>query len=68
MDNTFLALLIPFLGTAIGAAFVFFMKKAMPDLLQKILLGFASGVMVIWSVAAQSALRRLKTPPSRTSA
>ena len=53
MDNTLLALLIPFLGTALGAAFVFFMKKAMPDLLQKILLGFASGVMVaasVWSL------------------
>ena len=53
MDNTFLALLIPFLGTALGAGFVFFMKKAMPDLLQKILLGFASGVMVaasVWSL------------------
>ena len=53
MDNTFLALLIPFLGTTLGAGFVFFMKKAMPDLLQKILLGFASGVMVaasVWSL------------------
>jgi len=53
MNNTFLALLIPFLGTALGSGFVFFMKKAMPDLLQKILLGFASGVMVaasVWSL------------------
>ena len=53
MENTFLALLIPFLGTTLGAAFVFFMKKEMPDLLQKILLGFASGVMVaasVWSL------------------
>lgn len=43
MNGVLIALLIPFLGTALGAAFVFFMKKAMPDLLQKILLGFAIG-------------------------
>ena len=53
MDSTFLALLIPFLGTALGSAFVLFMRKDMPTLLQKILLGFASGVMVaasVWSL------------------
>ena len=53
MNATLTALLIPFLGTALGSAFVFFMKKEMPDLLQKILLGFASGVMVaasVWSL------------------
>ena len=50
MNPTLTALLIPFLGTALGASFVFFMKKEMPDLLQKILLGFASGVMVAASV------------------
>ena len=53
MNAVLTALLIPFLGTALGSAFVFFMKKAMPDLLQKILLGFASGVMVaasVWSL------------------
>ena len=53
MNTTVLALMIPFLGTALGAAFVFFMKKEMPELLQKVLLGFASGVMVaasVWSL------------------
>ena len=53
MSATITALLIPFLGTALSAAFVFFMKKDMPELLQKILLGFASGVMVaasVWSL------------------
>ena len=50
MNAIFTALLIPFLGTAVGAAFVFFMKKEMPELLQKVLLGFASGVMVAASV------------------
>ncbi len=47
------ALLIPFAGTALGSAFVFFMKEEMPARLQKALLGFASGVMVaasVWSL------------------
>ena len=52
MSPVFAALMIPFLGTALGSAFVFFMKKEMPALVQKVLLGFASGVMV-----AASALR-----------
>lgn len=43
MGAVLTALLIPFLGTALGSGFVFFMKKEMPDLLQKILLGFALG-------------------------
>ena len=53
MNPVIIALLIPFLGTALGSAFVFFMKRDMPQLLQKILLGFASGVMVaasVWSL------------------
>ena len=51
------ALLIPFLGTALGSAFVFLMKKEMPDKLQKVLMGFASGVMVaasVWSLLIPS--------------
>lgn len=43
-------LLIPLLGTMIGAAFVFLMKNEMSLRLQKGLLGFASGVMVAASV------------------
>ena len=53
MDGCVVGLLIPLLGTMLGSAFVFFMKKEMPDRLQKALLGFASGVMVaagIWSL------------------
>jgi len=53
MEAILIGLLIPFAGTALGSAFVFFMKKEMPELLQKILLGFASGVMVaasVWSL------------------
>lgn len=53
MNPVFAALMIPFLGTALGSGFVFFMKRDMPELLQKVLLGFASGVMVaasVWSL------------------
>ena len=53
MSPVFVALMIPFLGTALGSAFVFFMKRDMPTLVQKVLLGFASGVMVaasVWSL------------------
>ena len=45
--------LLPFLGTAIGAAFVFFMKGAMGRGLQRALQGFASSVMTaasVWSL------------------
>lgn len=46
-------ILIPFLGTTLGSACVFCMKKALSRTVQRILLGFASGVMVaasIWSL------------------
>ena len=48
-----IGLLIPLLGTMLGAAFVFFMRDTMSPRLQKSLLGFASGVMVaasVWSL------------------
>ena len=48
-----LGIMIPFLGTALGAACVFFMKGSMSDTLQRILTGFAAGVMVaasVWSL------------------
>ena len=51
--ETFLGILIPFLGTTLGAACVFFMKKSLGDLVQRSLAGFAAGVMVaasIWSL------------------
>jgi ZIP family zinc transporter len=41
----------------LGSAFVFFMRKEIPDRLQKTLLGFASGVMVaasVWSLLLPS--------------
>ena len=42
-QNTLIGILIPFAGTALGSAMVFFMKKDMNERLQKLLLGFASG-------------------------
>ena len=52
-QNTLTGILIPFAGTALGSAMVFFMKKEMNERLQKLLLGFASGVMIaasVWSL------------------
>ena len=49
----FLGILIPFIGTMLGAACVFFMKKALKKQVQRALAGFAAGVMVaasIWSL------------------
>ena len=49
----FYGIAIPFLGTALGAACVFFMKKALSDRVQRALTGFAAGVMVaasVWSL------------------
>ena len=51
--KTFLGIMIPFLGTTLGAACVFFMKKSLSDLVRRSLAGFAAGVMVaasIWSL------------------
>ena len=51
--ETILGILIPFAGTALGAAMVFILKKEISESLQKILTGFAAGVMVaasFWSL------------------
>ena len=53
----FYGIAIPFLGTALGAACVFFMKKALSDRVQRALTGFAAGVMVaasVWSLLIPS--------------
>ena len=52
-----IGLAIPFLGTTLGAAMVFLMKKEMNKKVEKILLGFASGVMIaasVWSLLIPS--------------
>lgn len=46
-------ILIPFFGTALGASCVLFMKNMLNDSLQRVLNGFAAGVMMaatIWSL------------------
>lgn len=51
--NILPGILIPFAGTTLGAACVFLMKNDIRPLVQKTLLGFASGVMVaasVWSL------------------
>ena len=51
--QAFYGILIPFLGTSLGAACVFFMKKSLSDTVQRSLTGFAAGVMVaasVWSL------------------
>ena len=52
-EGLFLGLLMPFVGTSLGSACVFFMKGGFSPTLQKYLNGFASGVMTaasIWSL------------------
>ena len=50
-------ILLPFLGTSIGASLVFFIKNKINDLVEKILYGFASGIMIaasFWSLILPS--------------
>ena len=57
MTGLFIGLILPFLGTALGASCVFLMKDHMPARLQKALTGFAAGVMVaasVWSLLIPS--------------
>ena len=51
--KTFIGIAIPFAGTALGSASVFFMKKELGPTVQRALTGFAGGVMVaasVWSL------------------
>ena len=55
--EVFWGLAIPFIGTTLGAAMVFFMRNKINSKLEKTLLGFASGVMVaasVWSLLIPS--------------
>lgn len=52
-----LGLLIPFVGTTLGSAMVFLMKNQMNKKIEKLLLGFASGIMIaasVWSLLIPS--------------
>ena len=51
--DIFRGILIPFLGTALGAACVFFMKRTLSTGIQRALTGFAAGIMTaasVWSL------------------
>lgn len=55
--EVFYGILIPFAGTSLGAAMVFFMKSSLKEQLSRALTGFAAGVMVaasIWSLLIPS--------------
>ncbi len=55
--NIFIGLIIPFIGTTLGASVVFLMKNKINNKVEKTLLGFASGVMVsasVWSLLIPS--------------
>lgn len=57
MTKVVIGVVIPFLGTALGAAMVFLMKRDINPKFQKALLGFASGVMIaasVWSLLIPS--------------
>lgn len=52
-----LGILIPFIGTSLGSGFVFFLTKNISEKLNKIIVGFASGVMLaagVWSLILPS--------------
>lgn len=51
--QVFYGIMLPFLGTSLGAAMVFILKDSISDSLQRMLTGFAAGVMVaasFWSL------------------
>lgn len=57
MNDLAFGLVVPFVGTALGASCVLFMKRAIKGRLQNILTGFAAGVMIaaaVWSLLIPS--------------
>lgn len=57
MFNIFVAAIIPVLGTIIGSSVIFIFKNKLNDKLEKVLLGFAAGVMIaasVWSLIVPS--------------
>ena len=48
-----IGVMIPFIGTSLGSSLVFFLKKTMNEKIQKMIVGFAAGVMIaasVWSL------------------
>lgn len=74
MTSIAIGLLIPFVGTTLGAACVFFMSRQISDGLNRFLTGFAAGVMVaaaVWSLLIPSMtmaenLKRMSFMPALT--
>lgn len=57
MNNILFGICIPLIGTTLGAACVFLMKNKMDEKIEKMLLGFAAGVMIaasVWSLLIPS--------------
>ncbi len=50
MDGLLIGILLPFLGTTLGAACVFLMQESIAPLLQKSLTGFALGFMLMMTL------------------
>ena len=50
MNPTVTGLLIPFLGTSLGAAMVFFLRDKIQRSVETMLMGFAGGVMIAASI------------------
>ena len=61
IQDAFWGILIPFLGTSLGAGCVFFLKKSLSDGIQRALTGFAAGVMVAASVWSLSLIHIFRT-------
>ena len=52
-----IGILIPFIGTSLGSSLVFFLKKNLNEKFQKMIVGFAAGVMIaasVWSLILPS--------------
>ena len=62
--SEFITLFIPFAGTTLGAAMVFFMKDKISPLVEKALLGFAAGVMIIPSIDMAEAQGKIAWLPA----
>lgn len=57
MIKTIIGILIPLIGTVLGSSMVFLMKEKIDSLVERFLIGFASGVMIaasIWSLIMPS--------------
>ena len=53
MTELFVLFFVPFIGTMLGSAAVFFLPKGLGEKTEKVVLGFASGVMIaasVWSL------------------